>query len=153
MRNGLLLFFCPLHCLDLILYPFSSEILIFDIKIFKNLEAKQKTTYLASFPSVSFFQGILSELLATDPNDHIFTLVDDMVEPSKNSVNVGSCDELLACDEGERSVASVEDQLHKEMIVYEVCNVNILDLLPILHLLLGYLNMIQNPHMQQLYLT
>lgn len=65
-------------------------------------------------------KGILSESLVTDPNDHIFTLVDDMVEPGKNSVNAGSCEELLVCDEeGERSVASVEDQLHKEMIVYE----------------------------------
>lgn len=65
-------------------------------------------------------KGILSESLVADPNDHIFTLVDDMVEPGKNSVNAGSCEELLVCDEeGERSVASVEDQLHKEMIVYE----------------------------------
>ncbi|KAJ9709347.1 hypothetical protein PVL29_001019 [Vitis rotundifolia] len=65
-------------------------------------------------------KGILSESLVTDPNDHIFTLVDDMVEPSKNSINAGSCEELLVGDEeGERSVASAEDQLHKEMIVYE----------------------------------
>lgn len=118
-------FFCSLHCLDPILYPLC---FIWNFNIWytnlKKLEAKQKTTYLASFPFVSLSQGILSESLVTDPNDHIFTLVDDMVEPGKNSVNAGSCEELLVCDEeGERSVASVEDQLHKEMIVYEVCNI------------------------------
>lgn len=74
-----------------------------------------------------------------------------MVEPSKNSANVGISDELLVCDEeGERSVASVEDQLRKEMIVYEVWSMDILDLLSFLHFLMGYLIMIQNPHMQRL---
>lgn len=42
-----------------------------------------------------------------------------MVDDGKTGVN-GSCEELVADDEGERSVASVEDQLRKEMTVYEV---------------------------------
>lgn len=42
-----------------------------------------------------------------------------MVDAGKTDVN-GSCEELVADDEGERSVASVEDQLRKEMTVYEV---------------------------------
>lgn len=51
----------------------------------------------------------------------MFTLVEALVESGKNVVNIGSCEELLAGDEdGERSVASAEDQLRKEMTVYEV---------------------------------
>ncbi|KAK9277366.1 hypothetical protein L1049_006908 [Liquidambar formosana] len=65
-------------------------------------------------------KGIIAESLGADSDDHIFTLMDGMVEASKNGVNSGSCEELLAGDEeGERSVASVEDQLRKEMTVYE----------------------------------
>lgn len=46
-----------------------------------------------------------------------------MVDSSKNGDNTGSCEELLGGDEdGERSVASVEDQIRNEMTVYEVCN-------------------------------
>uniref|UniRef100_A0A5B7AKH4 Anaphase-promoting complex subunit 2 n=1 Tax=Davidia involucrata TaxID=16924 RepID=A0A5B7AKH4_DAVIN len=64
-------------------------------------------------------KGILAESLGADSNDHIFTLVDGMAD-TKTGVNSGSCDELLVGDEdGERSVASVEDQLRKEMAVYE----------------------------------
>lgn len=44
-----------------------------------------------------------------------------MAEGGKAGVGSGSSEELLAGDEdGERSVASVEDQLRKEMTVYEV---------------------------------
>ena len=44
-----------------------------------------------------------------------------MVDTSKAGANTGGCEELLVGDDdGERSVASVEDQLHKEMTVYEV---------------------------------
>lgn len=47
-----------------------------------------------------------------------------MIDASKNGGNSGSCEELLGGDEeGERSVASVEDQIHKEMTVYEVWDV------------------------------
>ncbi|KAL2559470.1 Anaphase-promoting complex subunit 2 [Forsythia ovata] len=61
-------------------------------------------------------KGILAESVEADSSDHKFTLVDS----GKTGGNVGSCEELLGGDEdGERSVASVEDQLHKEMTVYE----------------------------------
>ncbi|KAF8399507.1 hypothetical protein HHK36_015374 [Tetracentron sinense] len=65
-------------------------------------------------------KGILAESLGADSDDHIYTLVDGMVDTSRNGVNNGSCEELLAGDEeGERSVASVEEQLLKEMTIYE----------------------------------
>lgn len=49
-----------------------------------------------------------------------------MVETNKNGGNSGSCEEILVGDdEGERSVASVEDQIRKEMTIYEVCDVNL----------------------------
>lgn len=45
-----------------------------------------------------------------------------MVDAGKNGGNSGNGEELLVGDEeGERSVASVEDQIRKEMTVYEVC--------------------------------
>ncbi|XVE91526.1 hypothetical protein REPUB_Repub01dG0017200 [Reevesia pubescens] len=71
---------------------------------------------------ISFWisKGVLTESLGTDPSNHVFTLVEGMVDTSKNSGNTGNCEELLAGDEEvERSVASVEDQLRKEMTVYE----------------------------------
>lgn len=44
-----------------------------------------------------------------------------MVDSSKSSMNNGRCEGVLAMDEEcERSVASVEEQLRKEMTVYEV---------------------------------
>ncbi|KAJ0095798.1 hypothetical protein Patl1_15983 [Pistacia atlantica] len=65
-------------------------------------------------------KGILSESVGTDSNDHIYTLVEGMVDSSKNGGNSGSCEELLVGDdEGESTVASVEDQIRNEMTVYE----------------------------------
>ncbi|KAH8501141.1 hypothetical protein Peur_042878 [Populus x canadensis] len=65
-------------------------------------------------------KGILTESLGKDLNDHVFTLVEGIVDAGKNSGNTGSCEELLGGDEeGERSVASVEDQIRKEMTIYE----------------------------------
>lgn len=62
-------------------------------------------------------KGIIAESLGNDPSDHIFTLVESMVDSNKNG---GNPEELLAGDEeGEGSIASVEDQLRKEMTVYE----------------------------------
>lgn len=61
-------------------------------------------------------KGILTECLGAESDDHVFTLVEGMVDANKNGVNSGSCEELL--EEGS-SVASVEDQLRKEMTVYE----------------------------------
>lgn len=47
-----------------------------------------------------------------------------MVDTGKNGGNNGSIEDLVVGDEeGESSVASVEDQLRKEMTVYEVCDV------------------------------
>ncbi|XVF43151.1 hypothetical protein PTKIN_Ptkin02bG0017400 [Pterospermum kingtungense] len=71
---------------------------------------------------ISFWisKGVLTESLGTYPSDHVFTLVEGMVDTSKNSGNTGNSEELLAGEEeAERSVASVEDQLRKEMTVYE----------------------------------
>ncbi|XP_042049133.1 anaphase-promoting complex subunit 2-like isoform X2 [Salvia splendens] len=64
-------------------------------------------------------KGILAESVP-DSGDNTFTLVEAMAEGGKAGVGSGSSEELLAGDEdGERSVASVEDQLRKEMTVYE----------------------------------
>ena len=41
-------------------------------------------------------------------------------DTGKSAGNSGNCEDLVADEEGERSVASVEDQLRKEMTVYEV---------------------------------
>lgn len=70
-------------------------------------------------------QGILAESLGADSSDHVFTLMEGMIEASKNSGNSGSSEDLVAGDEeGERSVVSAEDQLRKEMTVYEVSDAN-----------------------------
>lgn len=45
-----------------------------------------------------------------------------MVDNGKTGISSGNCEELAADEDGERSVASVEDQLRKEMTVYEVCH-------------------------------
>ncbi|PIN13292.1 Anaphase-promoting complex (APC), subunit 2 [Handroanthus impetiginosus] len=64
-------------------------------------------------------KGILAESVE-ESGDHKFTLVESLVDSGKSGVNSGSCEELLVGDEdAERSVASVEDQLRKEMTVYE----------------------------------
>lgn len=56
-----------------------------------------------------------------ESDDHVFTIVDEMADTNRNGANSGSCEELLVADEeGERSVASVEEQLLKEMTIYEV---------------------------------
>ncbi|XP_062149366.1 anaphase-promoting complex subunit 2-like isoform X2 [Alnus glutinosa] len=65
-------------------------------------------------------KGILEESLGAVSSDHVFTLMEGMIETSKNSGNSGSSEDLVAGDEdGERSVISAEDQLRKEMTVYE----------------------------------
>jgi hypothetical protein len=51
--------------------------------------------------------------------------MEGMIETSKNSGNSGSSEDLVAGDEdGERSVVSAEDQLRREMTVYEVSDAN-----------------------------
>ncbi|XP_015895049.3 anaphase-promoting complex subunit 2 [Ziziphus jujuba] len=66
-------------------------------------------------------KGILAESLGEDSNEHLFTLVEGIVDTSKNGGgNSGSREDILIGDEeGEQSTASVEDQLRKEMTVYE----------------------------------
>ncbi|KAL6513924.1 anaphase-promoting complex subunit 2 [Orobanche hederae] len=64
-------------------------------------------------------KGILAESIE-DSSTHRFTLVESLAESGKTRVDSGSCEELLLGDEdGERSIAYVEDQLRKEMTVYE----------------------------------
>lgn len=65
-------------------------------------------------------KGVLAESLGEDSNVNVFTLMEGMVDTGKNVGSSGACEDLVADDEGERSVASVEDQLRKEMTVYEV---------------------------------
>ncbi|KAI3936756.1 hypothetical protein MKW92_019203 [Papaver armeniacum] len=60
-------------------------------------------------------KGILSESLGKESDNHVFTLVDGA---ARNGVNSANCEEA-ADEDGERSVASVEEQLLKEMTVYE----------------------------------
>ncbi|CAH9134338.1 unnamed protein product [Cuscuta epithymum] len=65
-------------------------------------------------------KGVLAESPRPDSSDHIFTLVEALADTGKTGRSSGSCDEFLACEEdGESTVASVEDQLRKEMTVYE----------------------------------
>ncbi|CAN8273048.1 unnamed protein product [Cochlearia groenlandica] len=60
-------------------------------------------------------KGVLKESTATDSNGNVFTLVDSITDSGKNE-----SEELLGGDEeSERSIASVEDQLRKEMTIYE----------------------------------
>ncbi|KAK6139385.1 hypothetical protein DH2020_026893 [Rehmannia glutinosa] len=70
--------------------------------------------------TLELLKGILAESIQ-ESGDHTFTLVEALAESGKTGVNSGGCEELLAGDDddGERSVASVEDQLRKEMTVYE----------------------------------
>lgn len=59
--------------------------------------------------------------MGPDADDHIFTIVDSMSDVNKNSIVNESCEAFqMNEDEGESSVASVEEQLKKEMTVYEV---------------------------------
>ncbi|CAL8992584.1 unnamed protein product [Prunus brigantina] len=61
-------------------------------------------------------KGILAESFGADSEDHVFTLMEGMVDSGKNGGMNGSIEDLIVADEeGESSVASVEDQLRKEM--------------------------------------
>ena len=67
-------------------------------------------------------QGVIS-----DSSDHVYTIMESMAETSKNGGNSSSTQELLGGDEEEeRSVASLENQLRKEMTVYEVCEAKLI---------------------------
>ncbi|ONK64542.1 uncharacterized protein A4U43_C07F27180 [Asparagus officinalis] len=65
-------------------------------------------------------KGILAESVGKDSNDHVFTLVEDMMDPNRNGLTSSGYEGLITADEErERSVASVEEQLRKEMTIYE----------------------------------
>ncbi|KAI3418323.1 uncharacterized protein J3R85_013803 [Psidium guajava] len=71
---------------------------------------------------ISFWinKGILAESVGSDSDDRIFTLMESGADASRNGGNTECCEETFAGDEeGESSVASSEDQLRKEMTVYE----------------------------------
>ncbi|KAK1267336.1 Anaphase-promoting complex subunit 2 [Acorus gramineus] len=71
---------------------------------------------------ISFWisKGILVETPGAVANDNNFTLIEELGDANRNGMTSGSCEELLMADEeGEKTVASVEEQLRKEMTVYE----------------------------------
>ncbi|KAL1806313.1 hypothetical protein ACET3Z_029381 [Daucus carota] len=70
---------------------------------------------------ISFWisKGILAESFENDSSEHVFTLVDEMIDSGKTVISSGNCEDLAADEDGDRSVATVEDQLRKEMTVYE----------------------------------
>ncbi|XP_039820026.1 anaphase-promoting complex subunit 2-like isoform X2 [Panicum virgatum] len=71
---------------------------------------------------ISFWtsKGILTESAGPDADDHTFTVVDSMSDVNKNSIaNERLAEYQMTEEEGESSVASVEEQLKKEMTVYE----------------------------------
>lgn len=71
---------------------------------------------------ISFWisKGIISETMGTEPSDNIFNLVEGVAEGTRGGANSGACPDLIVVDEdGDSSVATLEDQLHKEKIVFE----------------------------------
>ncbi|CAN6249126.1 unnamed protein product [Urochloa humidicola] len=70
---------------------------------------------------ISFWtsKGVLTESAGPDADDHTFTVVDSMSDVNKNSIANECLAEYQMTEEGESSVASVEEQLKKEMTVYE----------------------------------
>ncbi|CAO2829557.1 unnamed protein product [Amaranthus hypochondriacus] len=64
-------------------------------------------------------KGVLTESAGEDATDHIFSLMEG-ADSNRAGIHGGNNDELLMGDEdGDTSVATVEDQLRKEMAVYE----------------------------------
>lgn len=65
-------------------------------------------------------KGVLTESAGVDANSHTFALVEGLADNGRTAATSGSSEELMVGDDdGERAVASVEDQLRKEMTVYE----------------------------------
>ncbi|KAL9269422.1 Anaphase-promoting complex subunit 2-like protein [Drosera capensis] len=66
-------------------------------------------------------KGILAESSGGDSENRCFTLVESIAGSNGGDARVGGTDELLMGDEdAQSSVASVEDQLRKEMTIYEM---------------------------------
>ncbi|XP_045817605.1 anaphase-promoting complex subunit 2-like isoform X2 [Trifolium pratense] len=65
-------------------------------------------------------KGVIEESTGAESSDHVYTIVENMAETSKNGGGSGNAQELLGDDVLEdRSGASVENQLRMEMTVYE----------------------------------
>ncbi|KAL0907306.1 hypothetical protein M5K25_021706 [Dendrobium thyrsiflorum] len=61
-------------------------------------------------------KGVITDSGGADSSDHVFTLVDDLTDTNRNGIS----NEIEGMDEeGESSVASVEEQLQKEMAIYQ----------------------------------
>lgn len=76
---------------------------------------------------MAVIQGVIAESPGVDSVDHVYTIMENMADTSKNGGSNGNTQELLGGDEEEdRSVASVENQLRKEMTVYEVHEIKFL---------------------------
>ncbi|VVA40577.1 PREDICTED: anaphase-promoting [Prunus dulcis] len=87
-------------------------------KRFNEIKTPRKLLWKKSLGTV---KGILAESFGADSEDHVFPLMEGMVDSGKKGGTNGSIEDLIVADEkGESSVASVEDQLHKEMTVYEM---------------------------------
>ncbi|XP_040378960.1 anaphase-promoting complex subunit 2 [Oryza brachyantha] len=71
---------------------------------------------------ISFWtsKGVLTESVGPDADDHTFTIVDSTSDFNKNSTVNQLCERFqMNEEEGESSIASVEEQLRKEMTVYQ----------------------------------
>ncbi|CAJ1864646.1 unnamed protein product [Sphenostylis stenocarpa] len=64
-------------------------------------------------------KGIITESQGEDSSDHVYTIVENMADTSNNGASTATQELLGGDEEEERSVASVENQLRKEMTVYE----------------------------------
>ncbi|KAK2381619.1 anaphase-promoting complex subunit [Trifolium repens] len=65
-------------------------------------------------------KGVIEESTGAESSDHVYTIVENMAETSKNEGGSGNAQELLGDEEVEdRSGASVENQLRMEMTMYE----------------------------------
>lgn len=64
-------------------------------------------------------KGVLIESEGEETNSRIYTLVDEVIDAYNNNKTSGNYDGFLATEEEEGSVASVEEQLRKEMTIYE----------------------------------
>ncbi|XP_049935064.1 anaphase-promoting complex subunit 2 isoform X3 [Nymphaea colorata] len=72
--------------------------------------------------AISFWisKGLIAESLGSGNNDNILTLIEDLGDANKNSLTTGRFGGLLAVEEeGESSMSLVEEQVKKEMTVYE----------------------------------
>ncbi|XP_057420058.1 anaphase-promoting complex subunit 2 [Lotus japonicus] len=88
----------------------------------KNLAAAVGIPVDALNRRMSFWisKGVIAESSGGDSSDHVFTIMESMVETKKGDSS-GSTQELLGGgdEEEDRAVATIENQLRKEMTIYE----------------------------------